>query len=747
MEQNEVDKQNNAGTLASWMTPTFKPASDAADYARDFVERSILFLDVMRQRGDNYHGYQEQEKPNALGFEFEIVMDGRDLDEPCNYFLSRIQPATDTPCASNARPVVIIDPRAGHGPGIAGFKADSEIGMALENGLPCYFIGFSPTPLPGQTIDTIRRAETLFLRRVIELHPDADGLPFVIGNCQAGWALMMLAAASPEVVGPLLVVGSPISYWNGHRGMNPMRYLGGLLGGSWMTALSSALGGGIFDGAWLVANFENLNPSNTLFGKPYSLFSKIDTEKDRFLPFETWWGGHVTLNAEEIQFIVDELFIGNRLARGQMVTEDGVRLDLRKIRSPIVCFCSWGDNITPPPQALGWILDLYHTDEEVLESQQTIVYAIHDSIGHLGIFVSGSVARKEHAEVTSNIDLIDMLGPGIYEMVLEKVDPKAKETGFVLHDHITRFEPRDLDDIREIVKHTEDDERAFETVARISQTNLELFRMYVEPAIKLLGRPWMAEASRRMHPLRVSYEMWSSRNPLAQGLKSVATSTKEKRSPVEPDNSWLKLEQRVAGGISKALDQYRSRRDEACERLFYGVYGQRWLQALVGVGRGDRRNARRLGNDPIVRENREMKKQEVMSRINEGGKVAAFFRAMIYIGGDRITYDERTFLAFKAAHHKLASAEELAVVKQRQVSRDQYMMLRIDPERALAAIPKMLPSSEAERKQLLEFLDYVLDAGGGVRPEQKERYDRVVKLFRKKKAVSRAKAERSGSNP
>ena len=46
--------------------------------------------------------------------------------------------------------------------------------------------------------------------------------------------------------------------WTGVHGKNPMRYTGGLLGGSWLTALTGDMGNGHFDGAWLVSNFENL---------------------------------------------------------------------------------------------------------------------------------------------------------------------------------------------------------------------------------------------------------------------------------------------------------------------------------------------------------------------------------------------------------------------------------------------------------------------------------------------------------
>jgi pimeloyl-ACP methyl ester carboxylesterase len=105
------------------------------------------------------------------------------------------------------RPFVIVDPRAGHGPGIGGFKADSEIGAAFKAGHPCYFVGFSPEPMPGQTIEDIARAEAKFLEKVIELHPHGEGKPCVIGNCQAGWALMMLAAIRPELFGPLIIAG------------------------------------------------------------------------------------------------------------------------------------------------------------------------------------------------------------------------------------------------------------------------------------------------------------------------------------------------------------------------------------------------------------------------------------------------------------------------------------------------------------------------------------------------------------
>jgi len=43
---------------------------------------------------------------------------------------------------------------------------------------------------------------------------------------------MMMAAIRPDLVGPMILAGAPLSYWAGVHGKNPMRYLGGLLGGT-----------------------------------------------------------------------------------------------------------------------------------------------------------------------------------------------------------------------------------------------------------------------------------------------------------------------------------------------------------------------------------------------------------------------------------------------------------------------------------------------------------------------------------
>src|SRR5215469_4629174 len=260
-------------------------ASDLFDYWVDACQRSVLLLDVLRQRGNNSIEHNARRAPNVLSFEPELLLDGRTFPRPVNYGLVRIVPPAGASIDLSKRPFIVFDPRAGHGPGIGGMKHDSEIGVAMAAGHPCYFVGFLPEPVPGQTVEDVCRAEARFVEEVIARHPEAEGKPCLIGNCQAGWQIMLMSAIRPDLAGPIMLAGSPLSYWAGVRGKNPMRYLGGLLGGSWLTAMTGDLGNGIFDGASLVANFESLHPSNTYWKKLYDVYSKVDTEPPRFLEF------------------------------------------------------------------------------------------------------------------------------------------------------------------------------------------------------------------------------------------------------------------------------------------------------------------------------------------------------------------------------------------------------------------------------------------------------------------------------
>jgi pimeloyl-ACP methyl ester carboxylesterase len=739
MNSQQVQATSQATVIPSFLTRN--PALDAWSYWVDAWQRGVLFLDVMQQRSKQYEEHAAKPAPHVLKFGAELVMDGRKLPRPVNYILARVTPPKGVSVNDKKRPFVIVDPRAGHGPGIGGFKAQSEIGVAFQAGHPCYFIGFLPEPVPGQTIEDIVMAEAAFLEHVIALHPEADGKPAVIGNCQAGWAVMMVAAKRPELFGPIIVAGSPLSYWAGVHGENPMRYTGGLLGGTWLTALMGDLGAGKFDGAWLVSNFENLNPANTYWTKQYNLYAKVDTEAPRYLEFEKWWGGHILLNAEEMQFIADELFIGNKLATAGIVTSDGQSVDLRSIRSPIIVFCSKADNITPPSQALDWILDLYDSVEDIRAHGQTIIYAVHESIGHLGIFVSGSVAKKEHDEFASNIDLIDVLPPGLYEAVMTPKEAAGpSDDDLVGGNYLVRFEARTLDDIRALGGNSMEDERQFAAVARLSEINLGLYRAFMQPWVKAWANAGFAESMRKMHPLRLPYEMFTPANPFLKSISSMAEDVRKNRQLLSPDNVFWQAQERTGKAIESSLKAYGDMRDRFLETTFHAVYGSPILQALAGLKASDASPRHRPGVDAVYRAFVAQRIDEITRSIAQGGPREAAIRALLYVRMPEGVADERGFRLLEHMREDTGSGLSLADFK--TMVRDQCFTLLLDERRAIEAIPAMLDADPDLAPRMASTLRKLIDVVGVETKLGKSRLAEMTAMFESRKA---ARAPKNGA--
>jgi pimeloyl-ACP methyl ester carboxylesterase len=685
------------------------------EYATDLAQRTVLFWDTLRRRGDNYLEHERAGKPPVLHFDYETVLDARELPRPVNYALLRIVPPAGMTVDPGRRPYVIIDPRAGHGPGIGGFKDDSQVGVALRDGHPVYFVVFFPKPEPGQTLLDVCEAETHFVHEVRRLHPDSPK-PAIVGNCQGGWAAMMLAAASPDDTGPIVINGAPMSYWGGAwsegEGDNPMRYAGGILGGTWLASLAADLGNGVFDGANLVQNMENLNPANTFWDKYYHLFANIDTEPPRFLEFERWWGGFFLLNREEIEWIVENLFVGNTLWSGGARTRAGKLLDLREIRAPIILFASMGDNITPPQQAFNWVADVYGSTDEIKARGQTIVGLLHQQVGHLGIFVSGKVAKKEHAQIVSVIKSIEALPPGLYGMQINE----SRGAGGKLEYAVEFVEHRLEEVMARLNRFERADEKPFQAAKAVGDFNQQAYELFVRPLVQAFSSEDTASLARELHPLRVQRWALSDENPWLWWLGPVAEAVKVQRQAAGPDQPFRRVEGMMSELVSGSLDLFRDIRDAMSEALFFEVYGNLFLSHMAGGEEAAE------GGLPTAQDPRELPfVREALAAIDEGGYPEARARVAALL-------DQR---GLPIPLSRLELKEELIAdcgdllpdlprEQMRRVRGEQEVVVRYEPERAIETLPLLLsdprvPRAEAtpEQERTLERIRAVL---GGKRP-------------------------------
>src|SRR4029453_15595850 len=114
MTQPTETKELAKSTSALPERPFFAATNSAVEYWVDAWQRSILMLDVLRQRGNNCIEHNARTAPNVLSFDAELVLDGRSLPRPVNYGLARIIPPKGISIDPSKRPFIVFDPRAGH---------------------------------------------------------------------------------------------------------------------------------------------------------------------------------------------------------------------------------------------------------------------------------------------------------------------------------------------------------------------------------------------------------------------------------------------------------------------------------------------------------------------------------------------------------------------------------------------------------------------------------------------------------
>ncbi len=688
------------------------------DYLTDAGQRLVLTVDVLRERANNDLAHEAAGTPPVLIYDNETIVDGKSLKRPVNYVLLKILPPKSMQVLDWKRPYMIIDPRAGHGAGIGGFKEDSQVGVALADGHPVYFVAFRPHPEPGQTLADVMRAEAEFVKEIARRHPKSPK-PIIVGNCQGGWAAMILAAANPDISGPLVINGAPLSYWSGRVGENPMRYRGGLVGGVAPVLLCADLGHGEFDGAYLVSNFEQLNPARHFWTKYYDLYRSVDTGRKQFLEFERWWGGTHFMTEAEMRWIVEQLFVGNRLARGEAHIERGRQIDLKQIRSPIIVFTSHGDAITPPQQALNWILDTYADENEIKIRGQRIIYMIHEKVGHLGIFVSSSVAKREHSEVGSTMKTIEALAPGLYEMLIEDQQGEGIHARFLVS-----FEERKMADLAAIDDGRREENPAFAAVNRLSELGGELYDLCLRPLVQSFVTPQGAAVLRDLNPVRLRRGVFSDRNPVITVAADWARQIMARRKPAGPDNAFCQAEALWAALITQNIDFYRDMRDAWDELAFYAVYGS---PLMAWVGRTH--NFQRTLKDPAeLRFLPEVR--AILHNIERGGFAEAVIRMLIVLAEARGSV-RRSRLERSA--HVLTHDEPFASLgteRRAELIHEQSVIVEFEKDLAIDALARLLPEMAGRLKAMgvVEFIAGALEEMEPNTIQALQRFRRVLGL-------------------
>ena len=325
--------------------------------------------------------------------------------------------------------------------------------------------------------------------------------------------------------------------------------------------------------------------------------------------------------------------------------------------------------------------------------------------------------------------MIDVLPPGLYEAVFEAKSEDTVSSDLVSGEWVMRCEARTLDDIRALGGNDAADERRFATAARVSEINLGLYRTFAQPVVRAMASASIAEHKRRLHPLRLQYELLSDMNPWMASVKMMAERARENRAPVSADNPFLAAQETVSEQIVASLDAWRDMVETFSERMFLSVYGSPLLQAAVGIDANGAQSPRRPAKGPQHRELLQSRIDDLKSRISAGGLRECLIRGLLYVGMARGAADERGLAAIRGLRAIQDNRSQLTLAEFKAVVREQYYMLLIDQEAALGAIPDLLPPDKDACRKAFAALLKVLSASGNASGEAADRLRQIAKLF------------------
>jgi len=309
-----------------------------------------------------------------------------------------------------------------------------------------------------------------------------------------------------------------------------------------------------------------------------------------------------------------------------------------------------------------------------------------------------------------------MLRSGLYVMELQETSGKGKEK------YLSTFREVKLEDARDFNRLQRKDEKPFEVVAEVSVMNEKAYALFGRPWVKSLVNETTAQMGRTFHPNRAQRWAFSDFNPVMWPVAAMAESVKAKRKPVEPGNPWRKLEAIGSEMITASWNLYRDLRDAASESLFFQIYGS----MIVLGATGDVKPGQPVVKQPDVRELPFVR--EAMAQIDKGGYLEALARIGALLGQ----------FAGPIPLNRLALTDEyiksdkvLSTIPEdeaRRIRSEAAVMVLLEPERTLNALPGLL-SSEEDRRRVLKILEWAMMLEG-ITKEQRDMGHRIMELLK-----------------
>ena len=334
-----------------------------------------------------------------------------------------------------------------------------------------------------------------------------------------------------------------------------------------------------------------------------------------------------------------------------------------------------------------------------------IVGLVQEDVGHLGIFVSGKIAQKEHTEIIEALDYIEMLRPGLYVMELQETSGKGKDR------YLSSFREVRLEDMHEFNRLQRKDEKPFEVVAEVSLLNEKAYSLFGRPIVKSMVNEKMAELGRNLHSLRVQRWFFSDINPIMWPVGAMASKVEADRKPASQDNPFRRIEEMGSEMITASWNFYRDMRDAESEAKFFQIYG-----SMIALGAsGDVKPGQQPQQQPDPRELPFVK--EALAQIEKGGYPEAIARISSLTGRFAGAIPLMRLEQAEAIVRSDKVLSKLTEDQKRHLRSEAEVMALLEPEFTLHALPKLLSRKE-DREQAMSILEWAQTLEGLTKEQQ-----------------------------
>ena len=150
---------------------------------------------------------------------------------------------------------------------------------------------------------------------------------------------------------------------------------------------------------------------------------------------------------------------------------------------------------------------------------------------------------------------------------------------------------------------------------------------------------------------------------------------------------------------------------------------------MVGLRADDTSVNRHIGRDVAREATAKQAAVHLEQQIDHGGLIEAAVRALIYIRLPEGKVDQCGFAALKQIGAELPAAKRVGVARFKEIVKEQYLLLLLDAERAIAALPKLLPGNRRQCEEALALVRRVLAARGALPDEGRRRLERIEAMF------------------